>query len=162
MTGNHADYELVIHTGPMKILTREAEAGGDRAAFQKAIAAAPGDFTAYLVFADWLDDRGEEPSLALAMRWCAKNRQHPHRRTHYHTLAQPRRVPDKWGWGWYCRAFTDRSLLTRDRAVEGSILPRVEYLSFGGTGPHRLYPSWEAAVSGLAVGLEYMRKSVTL
>lgn len=143
----------------------------DRTDFVRACTADPGDLTRYLVFADWLDERAgdqcqTERAFAFALRWCAARVKFPHRREYYPFVPGRtpgvRRVPEKFSWAWYCESLTPRSVLNSERVPDSARLPRLEFLSFGGFREHTYCGSWPLAIDALAVGLDYMRKSVTL
>jgi uncharacterized protein (TIGR02996 family) len=110
----------------------------------------PGDFDLRLVFADFLDGKGEALHLlSLAQRWMAEHRLHPVPINH-HPVYRSR----KWD-GWWCWGHNDNDRGCEDESCKPAMLPLALwelFLMTGGPNPHfwRQYPSLAGAEMALA------------
>jgi uncharacterized protein (TIGR02996 family) len=116
-----------------------------------------------LAFADWLEERGEEP-LAHALRWMAYRRLWPHHRLRYYPrdslTGQERRgraVPEMFSHAWYPHGGMVH--FHRDnRTPDHAFLPPLVYQAVGGLSQQRLSDSCEKACQRLADGLEKLKR----
>lgn len=132
----------------------------DRDAFYKLFEEAPGDLTAYGVFADLMDELGY-PSIAYGYRWMSARGVFPHKRTHYTDGATTRRAPAKHRWAWYGNI----AMLSASTVVPGvlsasplklHVLPKSLL-----NARQCVWPSHAAAVMYLAERLQRLKDTYT-
>jgi hypothetical protein len=119
----------------------------------------PGDFTAYLVLADMLDELGYA-KLAYAFRWMGARRLCPHKRERYVApgATAGKAVPMTFRWAWYREPSLDRLSDTFPRV---SVLPHALAKQLL-PARHCYYPSHQAAVMDLAKRLQRLKDVYTL
>lgn len=124
----------------------------DEAAFVRNLSENPGDFAAYLVFADWLQEQ-RRPVEADACRWLAQRERRPYQRSDRKTYR----------WVWTREGRFDRPLPGRfNLRCPTCVLPRVVYQHLGKRVDARFqsYHTWQEAFSALANSLETIRRIV--
>ena len=138
--------------------------------FLDAISASKGrDTTTMLVYADWLEDNGERVDLAEAFRWMAKRDRWPLFWDRYVGVGgvPTHKVPEQYSWAWVSRgfyfAFAEKQRWGQENIDRAYPKPVVMAAMFGGETfghNHKYYPSWQAAVAGLAASLKLLREEI--
>ena len=128
-------------------------------AFLQEIIEHPGDPAPLLVFADWLDERGE-PDLAYACRWMAARGYRPSQR-------QRPGIRLPWAW-WHEASGKDGPDVLADledvRRCPEALLPDLLFRAMprGAFGGHLYYLDYLGTVRALAEGLARLRELVSL
>lgn len=106
--------------------------------FIAAIIASPDDHTPKLMFADWLDEDGQD-KLAAAYRWCGEKRKHP---TFYPIYNE---------WSWFNKS---RNPLDSPAMLPGFLFDRIAKHNKTGHYYELNSPTFNAAIQAIADHLE--------